>query len=631
MDGSVLSQTRGATALDTLADIARRRDVRRLVYLHCDHFEPWRPVPGGASLDDNAVDVLRFAEISAANEASRKLTLFYKAHLGVTRRVGGPGVHAVSPADVFGFLDRTPTQEATFAEAMGGLLERVRHEVQVHIHHEYYTYNTSYKDPEIIEAFRSPDVLARDADRFELSLKLVLQAMRRETGQPFDRWFFVHGLWALNASDPSVCHITNEIDILMRHGCLGDFTFPAGRPNVDPILEVPHFVRPWDAPGAYMLPQAEPERAFGNAEAARSKFFLWSSQIRHIGSSLDYYSSHVARALEDTDRFAAQILEESVVDDGTLYFKTHSHSMHVNYFRDGRAAVFPHQLPAIRRLMGSVFDAANRAGADIDFLTASEVYDEFTRSRPPPLGGFALQAPSLLTAAGAAPALTPTGAKTPLLHAETINTVCCEVIAAALARDGPQVSGVGDYYQGRLRQKEVLMPYEVRLTRALMQEPGFESIYEIGCGIGALPFFLALNGMRAVGVERDPARVGLARAALGRLAESHPALPDMCEIQRGSAPGALRGVDGADSAAVFTNVTGTMAADDIEEIIAQMSGFRAVVVDLSRFFEIREKAAQSELLERFVQAGWGRPAPIASPVDPYWIFRREPATDTAND
>jgi hypothetical protein len=60
-----------------------------------------------------------------------------------------------------------------------------------------------------------------------------------------------------------------------------------------------------------------------------------------------------------------------------------------------------------------------------------------------------------------------------------------------------------------------------------------------------------------------------------------------------------------------------------------MTTFRAVVVDLSRFFETRDKAAQAELLDRFVRGGLGLPAPLATPGDTYWMFRRsaEPPPD----
>ncbi len=630
-DVSASASARSGSAKDSLADILKRRGVRRMVYFHCDHFEPWRPVPGSRTLEENAEDVLRFAEISALNEFSRRLTLFYKVHIGVTRHLAAPGVAMVAADDPFGFQPRTEGHEAIFRGAMRGLQARVAHEFQVHVHHEYYTYNTAHKDPTVVEAFRRPEVRQRDGARFELGLNLGLEAIRRETGLPLDRWFFVHGLWALNASDPSVCHITDEIQILMRNGGLGDFTFPAGRPNVDPVLECPYFVQPLNAPRAYLLPEAAPEIAFGNAQAARQKFFIWSSEIRHRGSSLDYFSDHVLQALEDVAGFARQILRQSYVADGTLYFKTHAHSMHANYWREGETVIFPHQQAGVRRLLGTVLDAASASGASVEFLSAGDVYDEFVRPRLPPEGGFALQAPTnLLISAIVPPVLSTAVAGRPLLHAEEVNAVSAAVILEAVGREGQAASGVGDYYRVRAEQKEVLTTYEMRLARALFQEAEFEAIYEIGSGVSALPIYLSLNGAKCVGIERDPARVHLGRAILDRLSVDHPELPDRCEIRRASAPQALKDIDGSRSAAIFTNVTSSMTDEEIGEIIARASRFRTVVADLSRFFESREKAAQAELLDRLIAAGWGIPAPIATPLDTYWIFRQRPARDMAS-
>ncbi len=384
------SQSRLPSARDGLADILKRRDVRRVVYFHCDHFEPWHG--GGPAIEDYAANVLRFADCSAANEYARRLTLFYKPQV-VIARAGTKGFIAATPGDSLGFRPRTAKQETIYAGAMRGLLDRSGHEIQVHLHHEGYTYNTSHRDPEIIELLERPEARGGDAARFELGLNLALDAIRRETGLDLKRWFFVHGLWALNASDPAVCHITDEIAILMRNGCLGDFTFPAGRPKADPFLEQPHFVRPVDAPKGYSLGEAEPETAFGNAPAAGSKFFIWASEVRHRGCSLDYYSDHVRRDLADPVSFAARIFEGSYVAEGTLYFKTHCHSMHSNYGRAGDAVVYPHEHPGVRQLMGVVFDAACAAGASIAFLTAGGVYEEFIQPRAAPGAGFRLHAP----------------------------------------------------------------------------------------------------------------------------------------------------------------------------------------------------------------------------------------------
>jgi len=608
-DVNVKTSPRVSSAGASLRDIVKRREVRRIVYFHCDHFEPWRQSPGCRTIAENAVEVLRFAECSAANQFSRRLTLFYKCHQSVTRNLSGRGVVSLDPDDIFGFTPRTSEQEAVFAGAMRGLLERVRHEIQVHIHHEHHTYNSSHKNPEIIELFQRPDVRARDSARFELGLTLSLDAIRRETGLALERWFFVHGVWALNASDPTVCHITDEIEILMKNGCLGDFTFPAGRPAVDPIQEQPYFVRPFNAPRAYILPESEPELAYGNAGAAASKFFLWASNIRHMGSSLDYFAPHVLQKLLEPNPFAEEILQRSYVAGGTLYFKTHSHSMHSGYYSEDAKAIFPHQHPAVRKLMGTVFDAAEAAGASVEFLTASEVYDEFRKPRPAPPGGFAL---SLMR------------------HLEDVDAAAIAVLSEAMRGEGQAAVGVGTYYERRVEQGSVLAPYELRVARALLREGPFDTIYEVGSGVSALPFFLALNGARSVGIERDSGRASLSRAILERLSLAHPHLTERCEIIRGSAPEALREVDGANCAAVFTNVTGSMAETAVEEIIRQMARFSMVVVDLSRFFEIRDATAQIKLRDRFLAAGWGDGAALES-GDTYWMFRRPPELDPDTD
>jgi len=62
----------------------------------------------------------------------------------------------------------------------------------------------------------------------------IAQTISREVGRRFDRWAFVHGNWALAASDPTICTVESELAIIMRHGGFGDFSFPAGRPHTFP-------------------------------------------------------------------------------------------------------------------------------------------------------------------------------------------------------------------------------------------------------------------------------------------------------------------------------------------------------------------------------------------------------------
>ncbi len=597
-----------------LADIVRRRGVRRVAYFHCDHFEPWRKAPGSASFAENADDIVRFGEECAANEFARRLTLFYKPRLYQGRVGRDRGVRLATAQDVIGFVDTPPALRDAAEAAMRTLVATVGHEFQVHVHHEGWTYNSSHEDPALVAAFARPEIRALDTARFELGLGLTLEAIRRETGLPLDRWFFVHGKWALNGSDPAVCHIADEIEVLMRTGARGDFTFPAGRRHVDPGIEQPYFARPVAALRGYELPEAEPEAAFGNAAAATAKFFVWASAIRHGGSSLDHYSDWVVEKLASPELFAREILELSHVAGDTLWFKTHGHSMHARYRREGEPATFPHGHAGVQRLLGTVFDAATHAGADVEFLTASEVYDRFTTGRPPPPGGFALPPAATATiSAGPAPVL---------LHRELVNRIAVEGILAEVAKAGANGSGARPYYLHRAQRGEVLMDYELRIAEALAREPaGIARIVEVGSGASLLPMLLAANGIASFGFDRDPARVALACRLRDRIAARIPAAA-ACVIELAAAPAALEAVKPADTALVFTNMTGENSAEDLAAIVTLAARFRVVAIDASRFFAVRDEREQAELIGSLGAAGWGAPTRLSSdPTETYWLFR----------
>jgi len=330
--------------------------------------------------------------------------------------------------------------------------------------------------------------------------------------------------------------------------------------------------------------------------------------------------------LADPVGFARRILEQSFVADGVLYFKTHAHSMHPNYVGQDGVSVFPHQHPDIRRMMGMLFDAASRAGASIDFITAGEVYEEFTLPRAPPAEGFALTVPAGMTAYATVQPVLSEGGGT-LDYTFDVNSSAAILVLELLASERAAIG----YYETRARRQEILAPYEVRIARALLREPHFDAIYEVGAGIAALPICLALNGARAVGIEKDTSRARIARALLERLAGPHADLLSRCEIRHAAAPAGLRGVAGQNSAVVFTNIAGSIIPADLDELIALAAGFRTIVVDLSRFFEPRDIPAQAVLLDRFILAGWGQPAPITSPSDAYWMFRKAAVLDPDDD
>lgn len=378
----------------TLKDVYARRAIRRVVYFHCDHWEPWRPTPGQAEINAaNRDEVHRFVDTCSSSTFAARQTLFYKCPVNFIFDHEAYKTEGVKcdPRDGIRFTSRSQPQAEITREALGHVANRSKLEVQVHLHHENITFNRAHKRPEVIAYIGSAEARRFEEQRFALWLKLTLQAIEDDTGRKLPHWVFVHGLWGLNGSDPSVCHLTREVAILMDHGCLGDFTVPSGRPMVNPRLEVPYFIAPVDAPKGYDRQEGDPELAYGNTTARqRGKFLIWSSLIKHRGASLDYYAPWLQKRLDDLSGLALEIVTQSYAVDGTLYIKTHAHSMHPNYYLDTDRAVFPHQHPPIKDLFGVLFDAAADAGCKVDFLTAGEVYDEFTSADYVPPDGVAL-------------------------------------------------------------------------------------------------------------------------------------------------------------------------------------------------------------------------------------------------
>jgi len=363
-----------APLVNRLAERLRRREVSRLAYFHTDHFEPWRALGTAAAIGPESVQAVHdFCRAVQGVDFARRLTLFYKPYVGYALRRGDELLRA-APEDLVGFRPRTERQEHFGRQAMWEVATTTGHDIQLHIHHERFTATTRHVDPEAIAWFASPPGRGLDAARLELAIRLSREAIARETGRASERWFFVHGQWALNASDHRSCRITNEIEVLLRNGCAGDFTFPADYAHVNPRLEVPYFCRPIDEAKGYDRPEAKPEIACGNRRAANDKFFIWASPATARQCSLDYMFGPVRRHLGNVEKAALQLVEMAYVGDRRLYIKTHAHSMNAAYFQDG-IPLFPHLYPATRNVLGSIFEAADRAGIAVEFPTVPEVYD----------------------------------------------------------------------------------------------------------------------------------------------------------------------------------------------------------------------------------------------------------------
>jgi hypothetical protein len=350
--------------------------VDRLAYFHTDHFEPWRSIGKAPAVGPESVAAVHaFCRATERLDYARRLTLFYKPYVGYALRRGSELTRA-DPEDLVGFRPRSERHERCGREAIGEVVRSTDHDIQLHIHHEHYTATTRHVDPVAVAWFAGPCGRAFDEARLSLAIRLSREAIARETGGRKDRrWFLVHGQWALNASDARSCTITNEIEVLLRNGCAGDFTFPADYQHTNPRLKVPYFCRPIISLHHIDRPEAEPEIACGNSGAVGSKFFVWASAAKARQVSLDYMFGPVRSHLTHTERAATQLVDGAYVGGRRLFIKTHAHSMNRAYFEHTPTPVFPHLHPPTRDVLGVVFEAAARAEIAVEFLTAPEVHD----------------------------------------------------------------------------------------------------------------------------------------------------------------------------------------------------------------------------------------------------------------
>lgn len=587
----------------SLSEILRRREVSRVAYFHTDHFEPWSLAPGRPSFEACAEAVEDFAVRSAKVAFGQRQTLFYKPKVD-----GGMGRAAsirVNPEDPFGFVPRADETRVLAKSALQGLLSKSAHEIQVHVHHEHYTWNTSHTRPAILSAFDRPGVKERDSSRFELGLSLTLDAIREETGLPLNEWFFVHGVWALNASDPAVCQIEDEIQILMRNGCRGDFSFPAGRQHVDPACLEPFFIQPVTGRRAYDLADAMPQAAWGNARAASDRFFIWSSELTHRSSSLDYYSRATMERLRNPVSMARDIVSQSVVTDGTLWFKTHAHSLHSDYFQTPERSPIPHEHPDVRALFGLIADAIEAAGAALKFLTANEVYQEFVTATP--------QAPRDIPL----PALPACATEDPDM-AERIRVLNAGARAFLTDLDlqPPRVSSIA-YASRRLAQGELLTTLERQIAMTLRRLVGDtpHSVYEFGSGISLLSPLLAIDGHKTTCIDPNEERLNLYEQFLSRTFPADAPARENCAIRQTTAQRFLAETTDMGGVAIFTTLDGSLTGQELTAMLRDLRRFKYVFLDASRFFHPRNGIEQAELLDAMSLAGLGKAERVSGQRD----------------
>ncbi len=581
------------------AEILERRGVDRVVHVHADHWEPWQDARGldreGQMARDTGQIIDYFERVSRLDHG-RKLTLFYRPEIGTTDdpRVAARRV----PGDQLGMKDRRPGADeritAAFAEARArgpGL------ELQLHVHHEFLTYNARYSQQEYPALFQQFDPVL-DPARWELAMDISMERFERDTGVRLDRWFFVHGMWALNASDADVCSITDEMARLRRRGCLGDFSFPAGRKHCDPTTyDVPMFVRTVTGPKSYDTAAADACPP-GPGALGDDRFFIWASRNRTEDVSLDFVVSDVARNVANVGAWGDRLLKGSFVAGRTLYLKTHAHSMNAFYWgpESGRAGgLLPHEHTGVRRLFGAIEEACGRIGGRLDHLTASEGYAEFEAmaARPPQIYGGYIDDP-----------------RVPDAVFEAADRIGLTALRERLETMASDPGGLHAAYVERLDQGALLRPAQKKAADLVvaLTPPGMPVVH-LKPGCGEVSLALALAGRPVLSVEAGQARDGAQRAVFDAAIAERPDLAGRLEAMRcpyGSIP-----PDRLTGACILaTDAVATTTDDEFERILALLSRADMVILDLLRLFRRTTVADHGAVIDRLKAAGLPEPRPV---------------------
>lgn len=373
---------------DMLGEILRRRGVDRIAYFHTDHFEPF---PAGQGRDRWIKGLRRFATLTRGRRFGGRLSLFYTPLIVNAPRLRRGLLHVartiLQGCRSTGFL----TSMAALHETGGRLRDRselvfeqysadhidlctenirpletdLEHQFHVHLHHEGWTASDCVH-PYLRDWIDSDGSHTRDSRSIDSYLATCRVVMEAELGRAFDRWGFIHGMWALNGSNPSYCRIEDELAILKRHGCYGDFTFPAGDRCNDPVLKSPFTCTTPSLSRAYDRDQSSPRvLSRGAGDLRRGRFLIWSSELDATRSSLDLYNQSFLDSLKQPEYIVRDWFAGAPVIDGCLYIKTHAHSMDAFYRLWDEDAIIPHAFPPVEALFMLLQAVADRAHVEV--------------------------------------------------------------------------------------------------------------------------------------------------------------------------------------------------------------------------------------------------------------------------
>lgn len=628
-----------------LVGILKSRQIKRIQYFHADHFEPW-----SLGLNEKtARGVERMREMSAASPLGRKMSLFYcpyvPYHLDAGRASGKPDGDAV----IFG--SRSADQERMGQEVIRPLVELDQHEIHLHVHHEFWTRNESNFDNPVSRWVNANSTAAMDKARLDSFFARCKEVIGNEIGKSFDRWAFVHGNWALAASDPLICTIDNELSMIMRHGGFGDFSFPAGRGYCDPKLLAPFTCLPLDRARAYDDPASDPRPVeAGTGTLQPDRFFIWNSPIKARYSSIDYYSEPNRELFKTPDRLLAEWFKGSVSFGGDLFIKTHAHSMKWEYKISEDGSPIPHCYPDVVKVFEQLLRVCDRAGVEFLPVTVNEVMawlhsfdgSQASITRPVqeptrllPLRERQVDIASKLHVQGGDAGQKKKKASTSISNktsneldrarvrsrkADSDKTPDLEREIAPLLRawvhdDPKRLESAGNFYRDLLNDDHILQDYERAVLEYMEANVPVDgtTIVEIGVGYGILSLLLAARGYEVIAYEGDRLRFAGLQFLIESFAERMTGLRVRLRPVFGWFP------DSFDQSMLqpdrrnlllSTNIVATASARRQDVILGVARSFDDFIIDTTRFGIRRYDAVSAERFSAEVSAGYSRKSPI---------------------
>lgn len=611
MDGN------SGSAMTDLVGILKSRQIKRVHYFHADHFEPW-----SLGLNEKtARGVERMREMSRASPFGRKLSLFYcpyvPYHLDTGQAAGRPDGDAV----IFG--SRSADQERLAREVIRPLVGSDQHEMHLHVHHEFWTRNDSHFDNPVSRWVNANSTAEMDKARLDLFFTRCKEVIGNEIGASFDRWAFVHGNWALAASDPLICTIDNELSMIMRHGGFGDFSFPAGRGYCDPKLLAPFTCLPLDRTRAYDDPASDPcPIEAGTRTLKPDRFFIWNSPIKARYSSIDYYSEANRELFKTPDRIIAEWLNGSVSFGSDLFIKTHAHSMKWEYKISEAGSPIPHCYPDVVKVFEQLLRICDQAGVEFRPVTVDEVMvwlhsfdanepvtqSAKERTRQPPL----MQRRTDVADASSAQAAT-VGAKrkkavanvasksslepgrarsrsrkTSLDEVAELERDIAPMLRTWVHSDPKRMQSAGDFYRDLLSGDHILQDYERAVLEYIVANVPVDGtrIVEVGVGYGILSLLLAATGYEVVAFEGDRLRFAGLQFLTDSAAKRIPGIRTRVRPVFGWFPDAFDRAmlePGRRNLLLTTNIVATAAARRQSAILDIAKGFDDLIIDTTRF------------------------------------------------